>query len=96
MAYGHFKDLAKRTASDKILRDEAFILLKIQNMMDIKEVLLLWFINFLIKNPEVVVLKLKLNRMSNQLKNYANQLLKNLKSGKYIHHLKTIFGMLIL
>ena len=90
MAYGSFKDLAKRTASDKVLRNKAFILLKIQNMMDIKEILLLWFINFLIKNPEVVVLKLKLNKMSNQLKNYANQLLKNLKSGKYIHHLKTI------
>ena len=24
MAYGHFKDLAKRTASDEVLRDKAF------------------------------------------------------------------------
>ena len=32
MAYGDFKDLAKRTAADKVL-----ILLKIQNMMDIKK-----------------------------------------------------------
>ena len=24
MAYGHFKDLAKRTASDKVLRDKSF------------------------------------------------------------------------
>ena len=28
MAYGHFKDLAKRTASDKVLRDKAFNIAK--------------------------------------------------------------------
>ena len=28
MAYGDFKDLARRTASDKILRDEAFNIAK--------------------------------------------------------------------
>ena len=36
MAYGDFKDLNRRTTSDKILRDKALILLKIRNMMDIK------------------------------------------------------------
>ena len=30
MAYGGFKDLARRTASDKRLRDKAFIIAKIQ------------------------------------------------------------------
>ena len=29
MAYGDFKDLAKRTASDKVLRDNAFDIAKI-------------------------------------------------------------------
>ena len=38
IAYGYFKDLTGRTAFDKIL-------LKIQNMMDIKGVLLQWLIN---------------------------------------------------
>ena len=28
MVYGDFKDLAKRTASDKVLRDEAFNIAK--------------------------------------------------------------------
>ena len=28
MAYGHFKDLAKRTAADKFLRDKAFNIAK--------------------------------------------------------------------
>ena len=49
MADGDFKDVARRTASDKVLKH--LILLKILNMMDIKEDLILWFINFLIKSP---------------------------------------------
>ena len=36
MAYGDFKDIARRTASDKVLRDKHLILLKILNMMGIK------------------------------------------------------------
>ena len=32
------KNLARRTASDKVLRDKAIKLLKMQNMMDIKDV----------------------------------------------------------
>ena len=45
MAYENLKDLPRRTASDKILRDKNSILLKIQNMMDINVILLQWFIN---------------------------------------------------
>ena len=41
MVYGDFKDIKRRTASDKILRDKAFNIAKN----------LLWFINFLIKSP---------------------------------------------
>ena len=56
MTYRDFKDLKRRAALDKILRDKDLILLKILNLMDIKEELLLWFINFLIKSPQVVLL----------------------------------------
>ena len=39
--------MIRKTASDKVLRVEKhLILLIIQNIMDIKEVLLQWFINF--------------------------------------------------
>ena len=40
MAYGDYKDLSKRPAADKVLRDRAFniILLKILDMMDIRAV----------------------------------------------------------
>ena len=47
MAYGGFKDLTTRTASDKILPVKHLILL--QNMMDVKEGLFQWSIRFLIK-----------------------------------------------
>ena len=35
--YSDSKDLTKRTVADKILKNKHLILLKIQNMMDIKE-----------------------------------------------------------
>ena len=54
MAHGDFKDLTKRTAPDKVLRDIAFNIAK--NLMDIKGGLFLWFTNFLIKKRQVVVL----------------------------------------
>ena len=51
MAYGSFKDLTRRTDSDKILHVKAFFIAKNPiNMMDINVDLLQRFINFLIKN----------------------------------------------
>ena len=73
-------------------------------MMDIKKVLSLWFINFLIKNTQLVVflrlqinllLMVELTKMNNYLENFINQFLENFKREKYILHLKTIFGALI-
>ena len=37
MVYGKYKDLTKRTQSDKVFRGKAFKIARIQNMMDIKE-----------------------------------------------------------
>ena len=56
MAYGDFKDLARRTASDKILRDKAFNIAKNPKYDGYQKGLALWFINFLIKSPQVAVL----------------------------------------
>ena len=61
MAYGDFKDLEKRTASDNVLRDKAFNIVKILNMTDIKEDLLLWFPNFLIKCQKWVCVNIPLD-----------------------------------
>ena len=52
MADGDFKNLTKRMASDKILRDKAFNIAKNPKygMMDISANLLQWSIDFLIKH----------------------------------------------
>ena len=63
MAYGDFKDLARGTASDKVLRDKVFNIAK--SFICDKNVLLLWFINFLMNKSLIVVLIMKLNKMSN-------------------------------
>ena len=70
MAYGGFKDLVRRAASDKVLCDKAFNIAKIPKYDRYKEVLLLCFINFLTKSPlhlqiNVVVSKMNLNKMNN-------------------------------
>ena len=72
IGYGDYKDLARRTASDKVLRDKAFNIAKNPNMMDIKEFLHLWFITFLITTPQLVVVKMKWDKVNNLLKNYIN------------------------
>ena len=69
------------------------MLLKIENMMDIIEVL--WFVKFLTKILKMVALIMKLSKIKNCLKNYTNQLLKNLKEEEFIVHLKKVFGVLI-
>ena len=53
-------------------------------MMYIENDFLLWFINLLIENLKVVVLIMKLTKMSNYLKNYINQLLRHFDSSKKI------------
>ena len=60
MADGDFKDLTRRTASDRILRDKAFNIAKSPKYMDINVDLLQWFINFLIEKYLVKQSKMKL------------------------------------
>ena len=61
MAHGDFKDLAKRTAADKVLRDKAFNITKDLKYYGYQRG---WFINFLLKRLQAVVLNLG-HRMSN-------------------------------
>ena len=50
MAYGDFKDLTKRTAADKVLRDKAFIIASDQKNDGYQRGLPPWHISFLIKS----------------------------------------------
>ena len=74
MAYGDFKDLARRTASDKVLRDKAFNIAKNIKYDGYQRSLASIVYNILIKKPQVVVLIMKLNKINNWQKNRTNQL----------------------
>ena len=74
MAYGDFKDLKRRTASDKILRDKAFNTAKNPKYDGYERRLASMFISFLIKSllcvqinlyQEVVLLIMRLNKIFN-------------------------------
>ena len=56
IAYGGFKDLARRTTSDKVLQDKAFNIAKIQSMMVIKEVMVY---NFFTKSSLMELLHMR-------------------------------------
>ena len=73
-------------------------------MMDIKEVLLQWFINFIDKKSSATRVD-KVAGGATKNKNMPNQqlaeelhkpIIRKYKNAKYTHLLKTIFGMLIL
>ena len=77
MAYGDFKDLTRRTASDKVLHDKGLILQKILTDAYQKVLALMVYKFFHKKYHMVVVLKMKISQTKNQLKKYSNQLLEN-------------------
>ena len=88
MAYGYLKHLSDGQHLIKYYVRKHSIQLKVQNMMDIKQVFLQQLANILIENLlglilQVVFLKLRLCKTKNYLNNYANQLLENLKDKKY-------------
>ena len=55
MAYGDFKDLARKAAFDKILGDKAFNIPKNPKYYGYQRGLPSMFTNFLIKSPQIVV-----------------------------------------
>ena len=73
MAYGNFKDLARRTAADKVLRDKAFNIAKDPKYHENQGGLASMVYKFLIKKLQAVVLNLCL-KMSNLVKNFINLL----------------------
>ena len=85
MVYGDFKDLAKRTAADKVLRDKVFNIAKDLKHNGYERSLAAMVYKFFDKKLQIVVslcleINLLLNlclKMNNWLKNVINPLLKN-------------------
>ena len=94
MSYGDSKDLAKRTASDKVLRDKAFNIASNPKYDGYQRRLDSVVYKFFDKKTSGSGVK----SMSNH--QLAEELQKSItrkfKIRKYIHYLKTIFGVLIL
>ena len=101
MAYGTYKDLTKRTESDKVLRNKAFKIASNPKYDGYHRRLALMVFKFFDKNPLhlqtnlVKIVILNLYQINNLQMSFINQLLENSKEEKCILHLKTIFGVLI-
>ena len=94
MAYGHFKDLAIRTASDKVLRDKVFNIAKNTKYDEYQRGLACMVYKFFDK-------KISGNGANNEIKQnqqLAEELHKPIikqKKQEFILHFKAIFGVLI-
>ena len=65
MAYGDFKHLPRTTSSDKVLQNKAFNIAKNSKYDRYQGSLASAVSKCFDKNPKVVVLKVKLNKMNN-------------------------------
>ena len=93
MAYGDFKDIKRRTASDKILRDKAFNIAKNPKYDRYQRGVTPMVYKFFDKKSEGSVIVSKENM---QLAEELHKLIiKKFKKEKFILHLDIIFGVLI-
>ena len=93
MAYGDFKDVARRTASDKVLRNEAFNIAKNPKYDGYQRGLSSMVYKFFDKKSTGSGIANEPNYQ--QQMNFINQLLENLKKEKLFLDLKIMFWVLI-
>ena len=92
MAYGKSKDLAKRTESDKVLRDKAFKIVSDPKHDGYQRGLASMVYKFFDKKSSERGVGNEPNyQLSDEL---HNQIIKTLREEKFIHGLETIFGVL--
>ena len=95
MAYGDVKDLAKRTASDKVLRDKTFNIAKNPKHDGYQRGLASMVYKFFDKKSRGSGVNNNEIKQNEQLTEELHKPIIKVKKEKYIHHLKAIFGMLI-
>ena len=101
MAYGKSKDLAKRTQSDKILRDKAFKISTDPKHDGYQGGLASMVYKFFDKKSSRSGVAASLAKKFATEPNYQlvnelhNRLIETLRSERFIHHLEAIFGVLI-
>ena len=93
IAYGKYKDLEKRTQSNKVLKDKAFEIANNPKYDGYQRGLASMVFKFFDQKLEGSGIKSMSNH--NFQMNFINQLLGSLKKEKYILLLRIIFGVLI-
>ena len=95
MTYGGFKDLARRTAADKVLRDKAFNIANVLKYEGYQRGLASMVVVLIIKLNKITVLWTWLfNNQELQLKKFINPSLENLKKIKVYSKFKdNIWGV---
>ena len=92
MAYGDFKDLFRRTASDKILRDEAFNIAKYLKFDRYQRGLVSMVYEFFDKKTSDGAIENE-NMLNEELAEKLHRpIINNIRKEKYTHLLQTIFG----
>ena len=93
MAYGKTKDLVKRTRSDKVLKDKAFKVASDPKYDGYQRGLASMFYKLFDKKSSGSGM---INKPNYQLANKLHKpIIRKLKKKKFIHLLKTVFGVLI-
>ena len=93
MAYGKSKDLAKRTQSDKVLRDKVFKIVSNPKYDGYQTGLASMIYKFFDKKSNGCGVDAEPNyQLANEL---HRQIIRNSRNEKFIHPLETIFGVLI-
>ena len=95
MAYRDFKDLTRKTASDKVLRDKLFSIVKNPKYDGYRRGIAFMVYKFFDKKTSVSGVNNEIKEDQQLAKELQNQLLKNFKKAQFILDSKTISGVLI-
>ena len=94
MAYGDFKDVARRTASDKVLRDKAFHVAKNPKYDEYQRGLASMVYKFFYKKSTGSGVNIP-SEFNKQLAKELHKPIRKFKKRKFILDLEIIFGVLI-
>ena len=95
MAYGDFKDLKRRTASDKVLRDKAFDIAKNPKYDGYQRGLAYMVYKFFDKKSKGCDVNIEVKHNEQLAKELHKPIIRNFKKEQFILDLELIFGELI-
>ena len=95
MAYRYFKDLARRTVSDNILRNKTFSIATNPKYDGYQRGLAFMVYTFFEKKYSSSGVNNEIKQNERLTEELHKPIIRELKEENYIHHWETIFGMLI-